>query len=74
MFLLLSHLAVHSANSKAPLQAPDEDKNLFTDVKHAGRQMYLGMISSLDRSVGRVSFSLVNFNILYLNLAELLDE
>eukprot|EP00794_Sanderia_malayensis_P018116 gene18116-19926_t len=54
MFLMVSHLAVHSANSKAPLQAPDEDLQLFTDVKHAGRKTYLAMVSSLDRSVGRI--------------------
>lgn len=54
LFLMVSHLAVHSANSMAPLQAPEEEQQKYQDVKHAQRKMYLAMVSSLDKSVGRV--------------------
>ena len=61
LFLIVSHLAVHSANSKAPLQAPDEEQRLFEDVKHPGRKKYLAMVSSLDKSVGRVTYISCNY-------------
>ena len=58
LFLMVSHLAVHSANSRAPLQAPEKDQKLFPDVKHSGRKTYLAMVASLDQGVGRVSYRL----------------
>ena len=60
LFLLVSHLAVHSANSKAPLQAPEEEQKMFEDVQHPQRKMYLAMVASLDKSVGQVRWMTKN--------------
>ncbi|MGO9983427.1 MAG: arylsulfatase B [Rhodomicrobium sp.] len=48
-FLYFASLAPH-----APYQAPQEYKDLYPSIEDKNRQTYAGMISSLDREVGRI--------------------
>lgn len=45
LFLYIAHLAVHSANPYAPLQAPEETVSLFTHIKDPQRRRYAGELS-----------------------------
>jgi len=42
MFLYMAHLAVHSANPYAPLQAPKETEAKFVHIKDPQRRRYAG--------------------------------
>ena len=48
-FLYLASLAPH-----APYQATDELKALYPEVQDKNRRAYMGMISGLDRQIGRI--------------------
>ncbi|KAK8402796.1 hypothetical protein O3P69_000844 [Scylla paramamosain] len=54
LFLYLAHLAVHSGNPYAPLQAPADVVANFTYIKDENRRKFAGMIWKLDESVGQV--------------------
>lgn len=54
LFLYLAHLAVHSGNPYAPLQAPADVVAKFAYIKDKRRRKYAGMLWKLDESVGRV--------------------
>lgn len=52
-FLFLAHWAVHT-----PLQASKEDYDALSHIKDHRKRVYLSMIRSLDRSVGKILDSL----------------
>lgn len=54
LFLYLAHLAVHSANTYQPLQAPTEVVEKFSYISDKNRRTFAGMLYKLDESVGRV--------------------
>lgn len=54
LFLLMSHLAVHTGNEDNPMQAPQEEVNKFTHITDPKRRIYAAMMSKLDESVGKV--------------------
>ena len=54
LFLYLAHLAVHSANSYSPLQAPSETVEKFAYIEDEDRRKFAAMLHELDVSVGRV--------------------
>ncbi|TRY63695.1 hypothetical protein TCAL_00390 [Tigriopus californicus] len=54
LFLYLAHLAVHSANTYQPLQAPSEVVEKFSYISDKNRRTFAGMLYKLDESVGRV--------------------
>ncbi|XP_045133801.1 arylsulfatase B-like isoform X2 [Portunus trituberculatus] len=54
LFLYLAHLAVHSGNPYAPLQAPADVVAKFAYIKNENRRKFAGMIWKLDESVGQV--------------------
>merc|ERR1711899_105476 len=58
LFPYLAHLAVHSANSYSPLQAPEDAVNKFSYIKDENRRKFAGMLYKLDESVGRVTKAL----------------
>ncbi|KAL7731342.1 hypothetical protein ACLKA6_000461 [Drosophila palustris] len=60
LFLMLSHLAPHTANPKEPLQAPEDELRKFTHIKDPNRRKYAAMVSRLDQSVGRIISTLAS--------------
>ncbi|XP_036326647.1 arylsulfatase B-like [Rhagoletis pomonella] len=60
LFLLMSHLAVHTGNENNPMQAPEEEVEKFSHISDVKRRTYAGMVSRLDDSVGRVIRALSN--------------
>lgn len=54
MFLMLTHLAPHTANENDPMQAPDEEIKKFKYIRDEDRRVYAAMVSKLDESVGQV--------------------
>lgn len=54
MFMILTHLAPHTANEYDPMQAPDDEIDKFNYIKNKHRRIYAAMVSKLDESVGRV--------------------
>ncbi|XP_064114170.1 arylsulfatase B-like isoform X2 [Macrobrachium nipponense] len=54
LFLYLAHLAVHSGNPYAPLQAPKEIVEKFSYIEDENRRKFAGMLWKLDESVGHV--------------------
>lgn len=54
LFLYLAHLAVHSGNPYAPLQAPSDVVAKFSYIKDEKRRTFAGMLWKLDESVGQV--------------------
>ncbi|KAK4299256.1 hypothetical protein Pmani_028454 [Petrolisthes manimaculis] len=54
LFLYLAHLAVHSGNPYAPLQAPADVVEKFSYIEDENRRKFAGMLWKLDESVGHV--------------------
>ncbi|XP_031636044.1 arylsulfatase I-like isoform X2 [Contarinia nasturtii] len=54
MFMMLSHLAPHTANEFDPMQAPEDEINKFEYIKNEKRRVYAAMVSKLDEGVGKV--------------------
>ncbi|EDW70749.1 arylsulfatase B [Drosophila virilis] len=54
LFLMINHLATHTANDNDPLQAPEEEVQKFLHIKDPNHRKYAAMVSKLDQSVGRV--------------------
>lgn len=54
MFMMITHLAPHTANSYDPMQAPQQEINKFEYIKDENRRTYAAMVSKLDESVGKV--------------------
>lgn len=54
LFLYLSHLAPHAANSDHPLQAPADELARFAHIADPKRRTYAAMVSRMDRGIGRV--------------------
>lgn len=44
LFLLVTHLAVHTANEEDPLQAPEEEIEKFSYIKDVRRRKYAGTV------------------------------
>lgn len=64
LFMILSHLAPHSANDDKPLQAPQEEIDKFAYIKNPERRIYAAMMAKLDESVGEVVQSLAENGVL----------
>ncbi|EDW29501.1 GL22855 [Drosophila persimilis] len=60
LFMVLSHLAVHTGNEDNPMQAPEEEVAKFAHIRDPKRRTYAGMISSLDKSVGQTMRALAD--------------
>lgn len=54
MFMMITHVAVHTGNDYDPMQAPEEEIKKFSYIKDIKRQKYAAMLSKLDESVGKV--------------------
>ncbi|TMW43721.1 hypothetical protein DOY81_011198, partial [Sarcophaga bullata] len=54
LFLMVNHLATHSANDEDPLQAPQEEIDKFAYIPDIKRRTYAAMASKLDESIGRI--------------------
>lgn len=54
MFMMLAHLAPHTANEQDPMQAPAGEINKFSYIEDKKRRIYAAMVSKLDESVGKV--------------------
>jgi len=54
LFLVVNHLAPHTANEDNPMQAPIEEVKKFNHIKNEKRRTYAAMVSLLDKSVGRI--------------------
>ena len=54
LFLYLAHLAVHSANTYSPLQAPQDAIDRHDYIEDENRRKFSGMLYKLDESVGKV--------------------
>ncbi|XP_055304417.1 arylsulfatase B-like isoform X3 [Sitodiplosis mosellana] len=54
MFMMLTHLAPHTANEDDPMQAPEDEINKFSYIQNRKRRVYAAMVSKLDQSVGKV--------------------
>ncbi|XP_076256834.1 arylsulfatase B-like [Rhynchophorus ferrugineus] len=64
LFLMLSHLGVHAANSGKPLEAPQETINKFRHIVDANRRTYAAMVSKIDDSMGSIITALDQKNML----------
>ena len=64
LFLYLAHLAVHSANTYSPLQAPQDAVDKHKYIKDDNRRTFGGMLYKLDESVGKVVAALQARNML----------
>ncbi|ALC43486.1 CG7402, partial [Drosophila busckii] len=60
LFMVLSHLAVHTGNEDKPMQAPPEEVAKFAHISDPKRRIYAGMVSSLDKSVGQTISALAD--------------
>ncbi|KAK4887227.1 hypothetical protein RN001_003498 [Aquatica leii] len=54
LFMVMSHLAVHSANPGKLLEAPQETIDKFKYITDSNRRTYAAMVSKLDESVGLI--------------------
>lgn len=55
LFLMLNHMAPHSANFYDPLQAPKANIDKFNGkIEDENRQVYAAMVDKVDESVGKV--------------------
>lgn len=64
MFLLMTHLAPHTANENDPLQAPADEIEKFNYIRDKNRRIYAAMVARLDASVGKVVKALSDSNML----------
>ncbi|CAG9804053.1 unnamed protein product [Chironomus riparius] len=64
LFLLLSHLAPHTANDDKPMQAKEEIIEKFSYIENEERRILAAMMHSLDESVGDIIEALYNSNLL----------
>uniref|UniRef100_A0A336LJN2 CSON003706 protein n=1 Tax=Culicoides sonorensis TaxID=179676 RepID=A0A336LJN2_CULSO len=58
MFLVVNHLAPHTANVDDPLQAPEDEIAKFSFITDKSRRKHVAMVSLLDKSVGKIVSSL----------------
>lgn len=54
MFMMLTHLAPHTANEFDPMQAPQDEIDKFDYIQNEKRRIYAAMVSKLDEGVGKV--------------------
>lgn len=59
LFLYVAHLAVHSANPHAPLQAPLETVERFSNIGDLQRRRYAGFFFIMARQIKRLIFFVV---------------
>lgn len=74
LFLLLSHLAPHAANSDDPMQAPIEELSQFEYITNMTERYYAAMVSRLDKSVGRVIDALARQQLLEQSIVLFLSD
>jgi len=65
LFLVVNHLAPHTANENDPMQAPESEIEKFSYIKNEKRRTLAAMVSLLDQSVGKVVASLKAKNMLH---------
>lgn len=54
MFMMVTHLAPHTANEFDPMQAPEDVINKFSYISDRKRRIYSAMVTKLDESVGKI--------------------
>ncbi|XP_071809573.1 arylsulfatase B-like [Asterias amurensis] len=59
LFLYLAHQAVHAGNGNNPMEAPDYYVKRFPNIQDKKRQIFAGMVSALDDSIGNITKHLV---------------
>ncbi|XP_058832247.1 arylsulfatase B-like [Topomyia yanbarensis] len=64
LFLVLTHLAPHTANEDDPMQAHKEDVERFAYIKDEKRRVLAAMISKVDDGVGDIVQALKQRNML----------
>ncbi|XP_019895521.2 arylsulfatase B [Musca domestica] len=64
LFLLMSHLAVHTGNEDSPMDVLEEDLEKYQYIKDPKRRAYAAMVSRLDQSVGQTITALKDKGIL----------
>ncbi|XP_075162423.1 arylsulfatase B isoform X2 [Haematobia irritans] len=64
LFLLMSHLAVHTGNEDNPMEVPPEELEKYEHIKDPKRRAYAAMISRLDQSIGQTISALADKGIL----------
>ncbi|XP_061402806.1 arylsulfatase B-like, partial [Musca vetustissima] len=64
LFLLMSHLAVHTGNEDNPMEVLEEDLEKFQYISDPKRRAYAAMVSRLDQSVGQTVTALKDKGIL----------
>ncbi|KAI5646460.1 sulfatase domain-containing protein [Phthorimaea operculella] len=64
LFLMMAHLAPHSGNNGALLQAPPEIIRSMRHVENAERRIFAAMVKKLDDSVGEIVTTLSENGIL----------
>ncbi|XP_034480398.1 arylsulfatase B [Drosophila innubila] len=74
LFLLLSHLAPHAANTDDPMQAPIEEVSQFEYLTNMTERYYAAMVSRLDKSVGRVIDALARQQLLEQSIVLFLSD
>lgn len=74
LFMLMSHLAVHSGNEGKLLEAPQETINKFKHISDSNRRTYAAMVSKLDDSVGTIVDSLDKKGMLQNSIIVLLSD
>jgi len=58
MFMIVNHVAPHAGNGDVPLKAPQDEIDKFQYITIPTQRTYAAMISSLDKSVGRIMTAL----------------
>lgn len=64
LFMMLTHLAPHTANEYDPMQAPEQEINKLYYIQNRNRRVYAAMVSKLDEGVGRVVKALDDYDML----------
>ncbi|XP_073843224.1 arylsulfatase B-like [Musca autumnalis] len=64
LFLLMSHLAVHTGNEDNPMEVMEEDLEKYQYISDPKRRAYAAMVSRLDQSVGQTITALKDKGIL----------
>lgn len=74
LFLLLNHLAPHSANLDNPMQAPADELAKFGYIANETERYYAAMVSRMDRSVGQVIDALARQQMLQQSIVLFLSD
>ncbi|CRL01710.1 CLUMA_CG014926, isoform A [Clunio marinus] len=64
LFMMVNHLAPHTANNYELMQAPQEEIDKFKHIEDPNRRILAAMISKLDDGIGQIVEALEDANIL----------